>query len=220
MKTQNGKLLGLGCSLFLTASACQLTGILPDEIDIADSETGATTGGEQNGEGDGDGDDGTSGDGGGDGDGDGDEVGGDGDGDGDGEPGGDGDGDGEAGDGDGDNDFNSCDNFAPIDLAVGSNEVELFPGDSELISSCGGAGPETVYSFTAPEDGTWAFAIVASEFVEVLTLATSCDPLAELMCSDAPALVEHALVQGEVVFVIVDSESVDGGMATLVITLK
>ena len=216
-----GGLVLLGCS------ACILTGIEPDEIDISDGETGTGATGDgdgddgQNEAGDGDGDPGGDGDGDdatgdgdptttGDGDGDGDNGDGDGDGDGDGEDTGD-------GDGDGDGDPLDCSGFAPSDLSEGSNQVMVADGVSALASSCGGAGPETVYRFTAPAEGEWLFAIDQSDFTEVLTLVDSCDPLQELACSAAPAVVQRFLSQGQVVYVVVDSD--DGtGSATLEIS--
>lgn len=222
-----------GCCL-LGASGCVLDGILPDEIDVNDdgTETGVNTdggedpAGDDTGDttatGDGDGDEG-SGDGDGDqdtGDGDGDTGDGDGDsgdGDGDGdEESGDGDGDGDTGDGDGDGD-ELCSAFAPADVFVGANQVEIVDGVSALSSSCGGSGPESVYRFTAPEDGEWQFAIINPEFTEVLALVDSCDPFTELACSESPATVQRSASQGEVVYVVVDSEQ---GVGTAILQIS
>ncbi|MFO7563202.1 MAG: hypothetical protein R6X02_11210 [Enhygromyxa sp.] len=211
--------------LLFGASACVLAGIEPDEIDVADEETGGVDTGltgagtegdgadDRGGDGDGDGDNGTDeGDPAGDGDstGDGDP------GDGDGDPTGDGDGD-PMGDGDGDSEGLDCFGLEPEELSEGANPVAVVEGDSELSSSCGGAGPETVYQFTAPAEGDWQFAIAESDFTEVLTLLGSCEPLEELSCSAAPAVVEQPLSEGEVVYVIVDSEQ-GTGAASLVIS--
>ena len=199
--------------VFTATVGCELKGIEPDEIDIAheggsdESSSGAEG---EAGTGDGDGDNGT----------------GDGDptttGDGDGDPSTTGDGDGDPstttstgdGDGDGDGDDTSCLGFSPIEVFEGDNDVEVFDGVSELAPSCGGTGPETVYRFEAPSAGVWAFTISDPQFVDVLALVSSCAPLEEFACSPTPAIVQQDLSQGQVVYVIVDSD--EGiGTATL-----
>jgi hypothetical protein len=198
-------------------SACGFIGIEPDDIDVATDEsstggTGVTTTQSGDGDGDpgGDGDGDPTGPGDGDGDGDGETEGPD---DGDGDPSGDGD-----GDGDGDADPRSCLPFSPVELEEGDNQVEVLDGVSALSSECGGVGPESVYQFTAPAEGTWQFVIEQSEFTEVLALVGSCAPLQELACSPAPATIEQFLSQGQVVFVIVDSDA-GTGTATLTIAM-
>jgi len=198
----------VGALLLLGPSACLLTGIEPDEIDLAmGTETGANTSGTGGADEDA-ADDETEGQ-----TGDGDPAG-DGDGDPTGEPG---DGDGEPGDGDGDNELD-CPGLSTTELSEGANQVVIVDGVSVLSSTCGGAGPETVYQFTAPVEGDWQFAISRSEFTEVLTLSSSCDPLEELVCSAAPAELQQFLSQGQIVFVVVDSEA-GTGTATLDISL-
>ena len=213
-----GSFLGL---LGLCSSACVLTGIEPDEIDVADEglstdgldetsggdESEASTSGTGDGEagGDGDGDPGT-------GDGDGDTTG-----DGDGDPStGDGDGDPSTGDGDGDPAPN-CDGFEPLDVAVGDNPVIVLDQASALDPSCGGLGPERVLRFTAPSAGDWQFEATSVDFVPVVVLVEGCAPLTELACASEPASVIEALGADQVVYVIVDSTQ-GFGDATLTIT--
>jgi hypothetical protein len=215
--------------LLLFGSSCVLLGIEPDEIDVADGETGTGLTGSEHGndgeddpagDGDGDGDGDPTGDGDpGTGDGDGDETG-DGDGDNESDTGnGDGDGDdSDSGTGDGDGDELNCFGRSPAALVEGENPVAVGDGDSQLGSTCGGDGPESVYQFTAPAEGNWQFVIESSDFTEVLVLLGSCEPLQELTCSAAPAEVQQFLSAGQTVFVIVDSE-LGTGAATLDISM-
>jgi hypothetical protein len=210
-------------------SACTILGVEPDEIDVAD-ETG-TNNGSTNGEGmdegvsdtgeedpstsgDGDGDDGQDA-----GDGDGDEASGDGDGDGDGDGGGDGDGDGdgESDTGDGDGDAETlCATYDPIVLGVGENPVEI-PDVSSFEGSCGAPGPDEVFSFPAPSDGSYEFTLASDAFDGVLYLVgENCVPLDEIACKVEGEAIEHDMAEGEVVFIIVDSDA-DPGTATVTI---
>ena len=218
--------LGLAtvASLCLALGGCVLTGIEPDEIDVADDETGA-----EGGEGDGDGD--PSGDGDGDatttstGDGDGDPTTGDGDGDGDpstgdgdGDPStGDGDGD-PTGDGDGDGD-GACADLMPAPVYDGPNAIDLAnDAGNAFEASCGGVGPDALYVYVSTVDGTVTFSLDQPSFDGVLYLAgPNCVPLQELDCD--PSSVEATLTVGEAIYVIVDSTQADvGGTATLTIT--
>jgi hypothetical protein len=198
--TRNVFVAGLGLWV-LGISACGLIGIEPDDIDLATDESGtgeegvSTSQAENGGDGDGDATE------------EGDTTGPD-----TGETG-------PAGDGDGDTEFDplSCNPFEPMELSVGPNDVEVVDGVSALTSECGGAGAESVYQFMAPSEGDWQFVIEESEFTEVLSLVGSCVPVDELACSPAPAMIQQFLAQGEVVFVIVDSDE-GFGTATLTIT--
>jgi hypothetical protein len=203
--------------LFLPLSACSLIGLEPDEIDVADGESGGLTGqgatsGEDFGEetgaeaGDGDGDNNDTGPGDGDGD--------PGDGDGDGDTG-DGDGDSDTGDGDGDGDGDPvapCAELGATPVVLGPNPVDLVdPGTLE--SDCGHPGPEGVYSFAAPAAGGYEFALIDADFEGALyPLDGECAPVNEL-CVASPEVLTLDLALGEVVLVVVDSSA--GGSGTL-----
>ncbi len=109
-----------------------------------------------------------------------------------------------------------CTDLAPIPVSLGSTEVQIVDGASELAGSCGAAGPEQVTEFTAPADGTYAFSVTDLDAVVYLSSGV-CDPLAELGCAESPSTVEVQLMADEVVFAIVDSNA-GAGSATLTIT--
>jgi hypothetical protein len=208
--------------LALSVPACALIGVEPDEIDVLDDGTGEEVfsgsdeveeGDGENGDGDGDGDDGGSGDGDGD-------PGGDGDGDsGDGDPG-----DGDPGDGDPDGsdtgDLGGCEAFAAEPLDAGSHMISVVDGSSQLEGSCGAAGPESVYSYTATTDGLVRFELSATDFDAALYVIASCEPLDEITCASAPdpLLIEQLMTQGMTYYIVVDS-FFGPGTATLDITL-
>ena len=213
----------------LLTPACALLGVEPDEIDLADEGTGTTglstntgVGEETDGNGGSDtgedptstGEDASTGQDTGDGDGDP----GDGDGDGDGDATGDGDGDPGDGDGDGDGDPGlSCEMFEPIPVELGENSVDVLEGPSVFEGSCGAPGPDAVFSFTAPESGSYEFTLATDEFAGFIYLvAGDCDPLEELACKSEGESIVHDMVEGEVVYVIVDSDAAPG-TATLTI---
>jgi hypothetical protein len=195
----------------LAATACVLTGVEPDEIDLISGETGSATTGntgvtgyeETGGEGDGDGDPGS-----GDGDGDPDQTTGDGDGD----PAttsGDGDGDPSGGD-------LACDEFDPQPVTDGDNDAVVGDGVSMLMGTCGADGPERVYVYTATADGVVSFALVNATFEGVVYIVgDSCDPLDELACQPAPEPVQVDLGVGDTVYVVVDSFGIGGGIGIL-----
>jgi hypothetical protein len=208
-------------------------GIEGEDIDFAEgaSATGANTGEESGGTdtngqtataGDGDGDgDGTAGDGDGS-PGDGDGSPGDGDGspgDGDGSPG---DGDGSPGDGDGDGDPNSCDQLMPSAVVDGPNAVMVAAGMSMFEGSCGAAGPESLYVYTASATGLVNFTLAVAEFDAAIYLVQGqCAPLVDIACAAAPDPLSLDLMmnQGDVVYVFVDS--INGvGNASLEITVN
>jgi hypothetical protein len=206
--------------------AMQLTGcgVEPDEIDLVDGGTGGQTDTGSAGDGDGDAGDGDGDTGDGDGDtspGDGDGDTGDGDGDGDGDASGDGDGDGDAGDGDGDGDGEGpCDAFEPEAVTDGQNVVAILDGPSQLMASCGAAGPEAVFSYTASADGIVRFEVISSDSDLALYVVTSCDPLEEIACATEPdpMLIDQLMTQGMTYYIVLDSVVVAGGDAVLEIT--
>ena len=217
--------LGLSTWLLLAllTPACTILGVEPDEIDIAD-ETGpaSSTGDEGLDEGGGsethDHDPTDSGPG--DGDGDGDEQSGDGDGDGgdgDGDSGmGDGDGESDSGDGDGDAET-PCVIYDPIVLGVEENAIVIADGMSSFQGSCGAPGPDEIYSFPAPNDGSYEFTLASDAFDGVLYLVgETCIPLEELACEPEGQAITHDMLAGEVVFIVVDSE---GGFGAATLTI-
>jgi hypothetical protein len=215
----------------LLTPACALWGVEPEEIDLAnETDSGYSAGSGNSGDGDGDhgmGDSGTEGeedptgpgDGDGDpGDGDGDPSTGDGDGDGDGDPS---TGDGDPGDGDGDGETGDpgmpCELFEPIAVFEADNAIEIpFVMPWVFEGSCGSAGPDAVFSFTATSDATYEFTLTSNAFEGVLILVdgTSCDPLEEIACEPEGQAISHAMLVDEVVYIIVGSDA-DPGAATL-----
>ncbi len=200
--------------LTLALGGCVLTGIEPDEIDLADEETGAAEadeGGEDptNGAEAGDGDPG--------GDGDGDPPG-----DGDGDPTSTGDGDGDATTGDETGETGEptpCADFNPLVVVDGDNAIEVAPGQNSFFGSCSDTdGPDLLLSYTAIADGPVSFAITQADFDGLVILAgADCDPLDELACGVSAA--EADLLSGETIHVIIESNQIDvGGPATLTIT--
>jgi hypothetical protein len=108
-----------------------------------------------------------------------------------------------------------CEASDVVDL--GENPVSVAAGASSYQGSCGGNQSETLYSFTAPADGDYSFTLAGAEFVGVLHLLDEvCAPIADA-CSSTGDPVSKAMLTGEIVIVVVDS---DGGIgsATLSIT--
>ena len=201
----------------ILVQGCVLVGLEPDEIDVADeSEDGEATGDEA------ESDSMTSATGAEDPTGDGD-PGGDGDGDtegdtGDGDPTTTGDGDGD-GDPTGDTDAPlPCDDWAPIPLVLGENDVTIADGVSEFDASCGAAGPEQIYSFTVDIDTNVSFTLQNPTFEGgVLVLVdTVCEPLAEVQCIPNPGPLTEELLGGIDYYLIVDTDA-GGGSATLLV---
>lgn len=196
----------------LLTPACALWGVEPDEIDLAndESESGFGTGATNGGDGDGDSGSDTEGDpGDGDGepgDGDGDDAGGDGDGDGD-----SGDGDPGDGDGDGDGDPVPCNSFDPIPLEEADNQIVIPDVLSSFEGSCGGTGPEALFSFTATIDADYDFSISGDGIEGIIYLVDqSCVPLDEIECSVEPQSIVHPMLAGQVVYIIADTNGGPG----------
>lgn len=192
--------------------ACELIGIEPDEIDIAEGGEASADAGETGPAGTGEAEEPS-----GEGDGDGDEAGA-GEGDGDGESEGESDGD-QGGDGDGDPAL-SCADFTPTPLSEGANEVELLVVFNNFEGTCGGVeGPDAVYSYAATASGTFSFELSEAEFAGVVYAVEDCLSLEELGCELADVALELELIEGQTVYIIVDSlEAGVGGAATLTVS--
>ena len=187
-------------ALLSMTSACALTGIDPDEIDIADdgadevgqddgTETGVDSAGEATGENDQDtSGEATSGD--------------------------------TSGDTSGTTGADDSGDFvceAVDELSLGDNAVEAPMASSLLEGECGGSGGESVFSFTAAVAGDHSFAVTAGEIPAVIyALDTQCTPLAGACAVDAAGFVA-SLDADETVFIVVDSDGA-GGVVTLTIT--
>jgi hypothetical protein len=121
--------------------------------------------------------------------------------------------------------------FDDLGSAVGR---AVFSGDTSeesavLGSSCGGeTGPEKVFRWTAPNDGLYLFNTFDSNFDTVLTLRDGDCVAPEIQCNDnafgsirldtplpAQSAMRRAMVGGEVVTIILDSGTADGGEAVL-----
>jgi hypothetical protein len=186
---RNRAILLIG-SLGWALGGCVLTGIEPDEIDIADGTTGLT--GEAGGDGDGDASTGDGAD--------------------------DPTTSGAEGDGDPSADV-PCADFSPVAVVDGDNPIEVV-GDVNLFAgSCGGLdGPDAIYRYESTVEGLVTFTLAEPEFDGVIYLAgDQCVPLDEWACD--PAVVQTLLTVGQSVYIIVDSNVVDaGGSATLTIS--
>jgi hypothetical protein len=213
----------------LLTPACVLLGVEPDEIGDGSEASGYSAGSIGDGDGDNNGQDesdtGAQGDGDGDGEpGDGDGDGEPGDGDGDGDPTGDGDGestdtgDGDPGDGDGDGDTGDgdgdlvpCESLDPIPLEEADNQIIIPDVMSSFEGSCGGSGPEAVFSFTATIDADYDFSIWGDGFDGIIYLVDeTCVPLDEIECSTEPQSIVYPMVVGQVVYIIADTDNGPG----------
>jgi hypothetical protein len=123
-----------------------------------------------------------------------------------------------SGDGDGDTGESiSCTDFGPTPAMVGLNPVTVEAG-SLLMGSCGGIGPEAIYSFVAEVDGDYTFAVTGADFEATLyVVGPICAPLAELDCVTVPDVVTMPMTIGQTVHVVVDSSGA-AGTASLEIT--
>ena len=82
-------------------------------------------------------------------------------------------------------------------------------GDAAQRGTCGGAGPERAFHFTAPSTGRWGFGAEASPggafFDAVLYARSACDdPTTELACDAQVPTIEISLEAGQGTFVLVD----------------
>jgi hypothetical protein len=110
-----------------------------------------------------------------------------------------------------------CTDFGPTPAMVGLNPVTVEAG-SLLEGSCGGIGPEAIYSFVAAVDGDHTFAVIDADFEATLyVVGPICDPLDELDCVTVPDVVTMPMTIGQTVHVVVDSSGA-AGTASLEIT--
>ena len=115
-------------------------------------------------------------------------------------------GDTATGDGDGDPTDVPCSDLPSDELGLDDNAVSLDDVASTFDGSCGGDGPDALYRFTAPSDGTYTFTLNSGEFDGVLYLVgPSCAPLEEIDCALADVELSLAMSANEVVYVLVDS---------------
>jgi hypothetical protein len=126
----------------------------------------------------------------------------------------------EFGDGDGDPDEGEgipCDDYGPTPALVGLNAVSVDAG-SLLQGSCGGIGPEAIYSFVAEVDGEHTFAVIDANFeASLYVVGAVCEPLDEYACVTVPDVITLPMTIGDVVHVVVDSSGA-AGTASLEIT--
>ncbi|NVB38359.1 hypothetical protein G6O69_11005 [Pseudenhygromyxa sp. WMMC2535] len=101
----------------------------------------------------------------------------------------------------------SCGEFDPTEVFLDTPlAFEIPEGESVLSSDCGADGPELVFFFTADEDGTYSFDPGAQAIPLAIYVVTECVPLEELSCNDGGAT-QTDLVADQTVFVIVDADS-------------
>lgn len=105
-------------------------------------------------------------------------------------------------------------------LVEGAMEVELLDVASAFESECGGTdGPELVYTFSSPEGGLLELSLASESFGPVLyTITNSCDEPATNCSAENPAVVQIDLAPDELVYVVVDSDG-GTGLGTLTVTL-
>jgi hypothetical protein len=110
-----------------------------------------------------------------------------------------------------------CADFDPIPAVVGLNAVTV-GGNSSLEGSCGGDGPDAIYSFVAQADAEHTFAVTDATFQATLyVVGLTCFPPNELACVSVPEVVTMPMTVGQTVHVVVDSNGA-GGTASLEIT--
>lgn len=190
-------------ALTLASSACALTGIDPDEIDIADDgadEVGQDEGGSETaldtaatGENNQDTGDTSGGS----------------------DSGADTTGAGSTTDDTTGGDPASCD--ATGELSLGDNPVDVPMSDSLLEGACGGSGGESIYSFTAAVAGDYTFAVTAGDIPAILyAIDAQCGTIEGACGVDANGFV-MTLASDETVFIVVDTDGA-GGAATVAVT--
>jgi hypothetical protein len=109
----------------------------------------------------------------------------------------------------------SCE--ATDELALGDNAVEAAMAESLFEGECGGSGGESIYSFTASAAGDHSFAITSGDIPAIIyALDTQCSTIAGACAVDASGFV-LPLMADETVFIVVDTDG-GGGAATLTIT--
>lgn len=190
--------LWVGIVFLMPVVGCALIGVEPEEIDWAagsESDEAGETGvlGETEGGND------TSEDDGGDGDGDGETAGGDGDGDGDGDTAGE----------------TDCAELGAVPLVLGSNDVTIEPGESVLEGSCGHPGPERIYSYVGEQAVDLELTLTGFDAALYAVDGIMCLPLVELSCVNTPEVLTVAIEAGQLVHVVVDAATLDGGSGTL-----
>jgi hypothetical protein len=105
----------------------------------------------------------------------------------------------------------------PRDLGseLGIPVVEgVLAGASMYASSCGGAGPEAWFRWTAPASGLWAFDALGSDgnvSVTVLAGSGGCTAFPEIACNTAGRTTVVNLEQGQTVTVVVDTNARTSG---------
>jgi hypothetical protein len=145
---------------------------------------------------------------------------------------GDGDGDTTVGDGDGDtldyggSDYGGsppCDELAnAIPVNVGSNPVDTTMSSNYFVSYCGdqmGTGPDQMLEFLAPADGQFTFAITGANFdAWLLQSGYYCGlyyGTGECMPNQA---LDIDLVEGQILYLILDGPTDGGGTASIDVT--
>jgi hypothetical protein len=110
-----------------------------------------------------------------------------------------------------------CADFGPTPAVVGLNPVTVEAG-SLLQGSCGGIGPEALYSYVAEVAGQHTFAVIDADFEATLYIVGDfCEPLDEIACLPAPEAITMPMVIGDILHVVVDSSGA-AGTASLEIT--
>lgn len=101
-----------------------------------------------------------------------------------------------------------CEEYGPWPLMVGNNAVAVDDiNPLYLWQTCGGVGSTELYSFTAPADGDYEFAVIDASFPAVLSLVGYlCEPPEEFACSLAPETITRTLSADETVHVLLDTD--------------
>jgi hypothetical protein len=131
---------------------------------------------------------------------------------------GDGDGDSAGGDGDGDGGSGGetdCAELGAAPLEIGSNDVTIDPGASVLEGACGHPGPERIYSYVGDQAVNLELTLTGFDAALEAVDGLMCLPLAESSCVNTPEVLTVAVEAGQLVHVIVDAATPEGGSGTL-----
>jgi hypothetical protein len=122
----------------------------------------------------------------------------------------------DGGDGDGDAaDETGCAELGALPLELGSNDVMIDPGESLVEGSCGHPGPEGFYSYVGDEAVNLEFTLNGFDAALYAVDGLVCLPLVESSCVNTPAVLMVTVEAGQIVHVVVDAATADGGSGTL-----
>jgi hypothetical protein len=120
------------------------------------------------------------------------------------------------GDGDGDSaNETDCAELGALPLELGSNDVTIGPGESVVEGSCGHPGPEGFYSYVSDEAVNLELTLNGFDAALYAVDGLVCLPLVESSCVNTPGALMVMVEPGQIVHVVVDAATADGGSGTL-----